>query len=170
VRSRHVAIASIFFLAGCGSSGSSTVPGTSAAGSAQATHAQFVAQAQAICRELKGKEAAFKQRVAALEKVPGSQEKGAAPLIGQIVALERAANAKLAALSEPPQDAVSIGRLVAGLYEEADDSSNIEKDFATGDGPAAEAAERALLSWHVFDQRRANKLGLQACVAETEAE
>jgi hypothetical protein len=168
---RHVLIAAMLLLAGCGgSSGSSTGQGTAATGSGPATHAQFTAQAEAICRALRAEEAALKQRVAGLEKVSGSQEKAAAPLIGQIVALDRAADERLTALSEPPNDAASIGRLVAGLFQETDDASKIEQGFTTGDRPGAEAAEKALFVTHARDQTLAHRLGLQACVSESELE
>jgi hypothetical protein len=158
----------MLLLAGCGGSGSSTGQSTTAAGSGPATRAQFTAQAEAICHTLTAKEQALKQRVAALEHVSGSQEKAAAPLIGQIVALRLAANEKLAALSEPPNDAVRVGRLVAGLFGETDDIAKVQQAFATGDRPGAEAAEQALFTTHAHDQKRARALGLQACVSEAE--
>jgi hypothetical protein len=162
-----MAVASLLLVAGCGGSSASSTQSSSATGSGPVTRAQFIARAGAICHALRAEEAALKHRVASLETA-SSAEKSAVPLISQIVGMERVANEKPTALSEPPQDAVRIGELFAGLAEEADDASSIEKAFSVGDTAASEAAENVLSTRHAYDQRLAQKLGLQTCVPEVE--
>lgn len=161
---------------GCGSTSTKTVA-ESTSPQAVAVHArtttsspparaQFIAQADAVCRTLKSEQAPLEARVHALngssENSP-SNYKALAVLLRQSVRFARTADAKLQSLSKPPGDRATIEKLFAGYSEEATDATKFADALAREERGAWEAAERALTKAIARDRGLARGYGFRVC-------
>jgi hypothetical protein len=161
--------------AGCGSSSTKTVTvptsthtataGTSpVATTSPPTRAQFIAQADAVCRSLKSQQAPITSKVGELEAKSGTSSKSAlVALVLQDVTLARAADAKFAAIPKPPSDVATIEKLLTGYAEEATDLSNFADAYSNGERVAQESASASLKKAIAFDRGVAQGYGLKLC-------
>jgi hypothetical protein len=164
---------------GCGSTSTKTGPAhtaTSAAAlethtatdhlSQRPTKAQFIGEADAICRTLKSEQAPLKARVRALnassENLPAAY-KALAPLLRQSVGFARTADSKLQALPKPPGDAGRIEKLLTGYSEEAADVTNFADALGKEERGAWEASEKALAKALARDRGLARGYGFKVC-------
>jgi hypothetical protein len=130
------------------------------------TKAQYIAQADAICRTLKSQQAPLKARVRALngssQNTP-SAIKALAPLVHQSVRFSRAADAKLESLSKPTGERGTIEKLLAGYSEEARHATNFADALEHEERGAWEAAEKALAKTLGLDRSLAHGYGFKVC-------
>jgi hypothetical protein len=159
---------------GCGSTSTPTAASTQAgtgqtAASAATsgsvpTKAQFIAQAEDICRKLSSEEKPLKARQEALKGLSAaSSDKAFVSLAHQVVALSRAAGGKLQALPRPPGDAGMIEKLLIVYNEDATDVSNIAYAVANQESSAGEAAAEALKRSITVNSGLAEGFGMKDC-------
>jgi flagellar biosynthesis/type III secretory pathway M-ring protein FliF/YscJ len=118
-------------MSGCGGSG--PAPATVAA------HAQFVTQADAICRQIATKRTATNSAVASAGSSPNKQLRVIARLGPAVVAEEQNAMNRLRALKAPSSLAHAWGQLLTGMQTLTDDAAHIAIDAKRGDVKAVEA-------------------------------
>jgi hypothetical protein len=162
-----VAVASLG-AAGCGSSSSQTATSTAASATSTkstATKAQFVAQAEAICRKLSAEEKPLK---ASQESLKGASAASAqqtfVSLADKVVKLSRAAEGQLRAIPPPPGEAAAIDQLLAVYREEATDVSNIAYFLSHQESSAGEAAAQALKRSVTGIVATARSYGMKDCI------
>ncbi|MGA2454840.1 MAG: hypothetical protein ABSG93_15085 [Solirubrobacteraceae bacterium] len=156
-------------LAGCGSSGTRTVTVQATAPSStpgvSATKAQFVAQAEAICRKLNAQEQPLKARQETLKGLPNSTaEKIFVSVARQVVTVSRAADGKLRALPRPAGDAHAIEQLLTGFSEEVADASEIADAAVSQENNLAEGAEQGLKRSVAENSAAAAEYGMKDCI------
>jgi hypothetical protein len=149
-------------LCGCGSSGKSVVTTTPAASAGGPTKAQFVAQAEAICRMLSTQEKPLEASQASLTG-GGSSGTTFASLARQVVALSKAAETKLVALPRPPADAAAIGTLLASFTTDVNDANALAQAAVKQESSAGEAAEGALRRSIAAHGQLASEYGMKLC-------
>jgi hypothetical protein len=155
---------------GCGSSGTQTASsaGTTTAvksSGSTATKAQFIAQAEVICRKLAAEEQPLKARQEALRGLPATAtEKPFVSLADQVVTLSHRAEGELRALSQPPAEAGKIKQLLTVYSEEATDVSNIAYAGAHQVNSTGEAAAQALKRSIAVNRAAARELGMKDCI------
>jgi hypothetical protein len=163
--------------AGCGSTATPTAtrPATSsrtetaAASEPIPTRAQFIAQADAICRRLRAEQAPLKARVAALQGLSErarSTFKTLASLLRQSIALARAADTRFAAIPRPVGDAATIDKLLAIHSEEVTEATNYANALDSYQRSAWEAAGAALTKAEAFDRGISQGYGMEVCGRE----
>ena len=150
-------------LGGCGSSSKPTASTEAPAGSASGpTKAQFVAQAEVICRKLSAQEKPLEASQATLTG-SGSSANSFASLAHQVVALSQAAETKLQALPRPSADATAIGTLLASFTQDVDDASALAQAAVKEESAAGEAAEGALRRSIAAHSQLASEYGMKLC-------
>ncbi len=150
-------------LTGCGSTSTSTAPTAPAAtGTATATKAQFVTQAEGICRRLSEQEKPLEARQAAL-KGGGSSGQAFVALAREVVNYSLAASAKLAALPRPPADAGAIATALKSFSEDIADAHELEQAALKEENDLGEAAESALKRSIASGSKLAGEYGLTRC-------
>jgi hypothetical protein len=155
--------------AGCGSSSSQTTTSNASTPAASAksttTKAQFVAQAEAICRRLSAEEKPLK---ASQESLKGASAASAqqtfVSLAGKVVKLSRTAEGQLRAIPPPPGEAAAIDQLLAVYREEATDVSNIAYFLTHQENSAGEAAAQALKRSVTGIVATARSYGMKDCI------
>jgi hypothetical protein len=148
-----------FGATGCGTSSTHTVAGNATASATPskplATKAQFVAQAEDICRKLSSQEKPLKARQESLKGLPAaSSDEAFVSLANQLVTLARTAVGQLRALPRPPGEAGKIKQLLTVYNEEATNVSNI----------AGEAAAAALKRSIATNSSLAQAFGMKDCI------
>jgi len=154
--------------AGCGSSSTQTTSATAAAASTKsgaATKAQFVAQAEAICRRLSVEEKPLK---ASQESLKGASAAASAQtfasLADHVVTLSRTADGRLRAIPQPPGEAAAINELLTVYSEEIGDVSNIAYFITHEENSAGEAAAAALKRSIATNSATARGFGVKDCI------
>jgi hypothetical protein len=132
-----VAMLTVLVAASCGKTSTKTVTvqtGSATGGPKSApTRAQFIAQAEAICRADNAKLAPIKSHVEALKgSTLATRWKRGSALILEAVALERADIAQIRSLPEPSGDASTIAKLLTAAEEKETDESNLAHALANG--------------------------------------
>lgn len=153
---------------GCGSTSTQSGSGQAATSAETAksapTRAQFVAQAENICRMLSSQEKPLKARQESLKGLStASYNKAFVAVANQVVALSRTATARLQALPRPPGDAKTIEKALAIYSEEVTDVANISYDVANQESSAGEAAVAALKRSIANNSGAAESFGLKGC-------
>ena len=150
-------------LGGCGSSSKPPASTEAPAGSASGpTKAQFVAQAEVICRKLSAQEKPLEASQASLTG-GGSAGTTFASLAHQVVVLSQAAETKLQALQRPPADAAAIGTLLTSFTDDVADASALAQAAVKEESSAGEAAEGALRKSIAAHSQLAGEYGMQLC-------
>ncbi len=154
-------------LSGCRSSSSTTsTPASPATQSTAgtATKAEFIAQAEAICRSLSAAEKPLEAQQAALKGEATATSGGAFVTIARkVVALSRATDAKLHALPRPPADARAIDTLLASFTEDVNFANELAQAAAKQESSIGEAAERGLRNSISRNAQLADAYGMKVC-------
>ncbi|MGO8905949.1 MAG: hypothetical protein ACLQMH_10045 [Solirubrobacteraceae bacterium] len=151
---------------GCGTTSTQTVrvPTTSAA-TPVPTRAGFIAQADEICQTAQTQLTPLKARVEALQgQTPSSSiYKTLGTLLREDVTISRAVEKKLQALPQPPADAATIEKILAGLSEEITDKNNAANAVANEETSAIEADSTADKKAKAYDEGLAQGYGMKVC-------
>jgi hypothetical protein len=154
-------------LSGCGSSSKSPSSSSTAAQAVSAaggpTKAQFSAQAEAICRSLANSEKPLEAQQAALKSETATSSGAFVSVARQVVALSRAADAKLHALPRPAAYAGPIGKLLAAFSEDVAYANDLAQAAAKEESDIGEAAERGLRRSITANSHLAGEFGLKLC-------
>ncbi len=123
-----------------------------------------MAQAQAICRSLSAAEKPLEERQAAL-KGEATSSSGATfvTIARQVVALSKAADAKLHALARPAADAVPISKLLASFSMDVAYADALAQAAAKEENDVGEAAERGLRRSIAANAQLAREYGVTMC-------
>jgi hypothetical protein len=163
------AVLSAVLCTGCGSSSSGSADartGGSGSTSSSATKAQFVAQAEAICRTLSAQEKPLKARQQALKGLSAeAADAEFVEIVGKVVAYSQAAESKLSALTRPAADAQSIETLLSSLSQETTDAKAIEQAARKQESSSGEQAQDALKRTIDENLPEAEKYGMKECIA-----
>jgi hypothetical protein len=152
---------------GCGSTSTPTATTNAATTSTKsaATKAQFVAQAEAICRRLSVEEKPLK---ASQESLKGASAAASAQtfasLADHVVTLSRTADGRLRAIPQPPGEAAAINELLTVYSEEIGDVSNIAYFITHEENSAGEAAAAALKRSIATNSATARGFGMKDCI------
>ena len=152
---------------GCGSTSTPTATTNTATTSTKsaATKAQFVAQAEAICRRLSVEEKPLK---ASQESLKGASAAASAQtfasLADHVVTLSRTADGRLRAIPQPPGEAAAINELLTVYGEEIGDVSNIAYFLTHQESSAGEAAAQALKRSVTGIAATAQRFGMKDCI------
>jgi hypothetical protein len=136
MRGGIAAVLALLGTAGCGTATVKTVTaGTlapAARGNPAPTRAQFIAEADAICRSDRGRLAAIavQAKTAKGHTTLQAIEQRLTPLLLQTLAIERAELARLRALREPPREAAGIKKVLAAIEQKLTAESSMEAAFA----------------------------------------
>jgi hypothetical protein len=155
-------VLSTALLCGCGSSGKQTVTTAPAPSAGGPTKAQFVAQAEAICRGLSNQEKPLEASQASLSG-GGSAATTFASLAHQVVVLSKAAETKLQALPRPAADATAIGTLLTSFTDDVADASALAQAAVKEESSAGEAAENSLRRSIAAHSQLAGEYGMKLC-------
>jgi hypothetical protein len=160
------AVLMVIALGGCGATTRYAITAQRPATSTQPalTRAQFIAQADAICRALKLKRDSIQQRVNEAKSA-----KAAVPLAHQYIADARSADEQIAALRPPVADQAAFHQLNNGYSEEAEEASAGAEDLASEQVEAGQKATRTLHAKVAFDEGLARGIGLTDCTNSKEA-
>jgi hypothetical protein len=158
-----------FGATGCGAASTHTAAGNAASSATSAksvaTKAQFVAQAEDICRKLSLQEKPLKARQESLKGLSAAtSDKPFVSLANQLVALARTAVGQLRALPRPPGEAGKIKELLTIYNEEATNVSNIAYSVAHQESSAGEAAAAALKRSIATNSGLAQEFGMKDCI------
>lgn len=149
---------------GATSASASRVPATSAH-SPSSTKAQFVAQAQAICRALGAQEKPLKAREEAIKGEPATtMATDFVSLVRQAVAISRSTERKLQALAQPAADAHAIAALLNAFAEETIDANGIAKAANLQESTLGELAAKRLQQSIAKNSALAREYGMGDCV------
>jgi hypothetical protein len=155
--------------AGCGSTGTpsaSVHTGTSAGTQTPgATTAHFIAAADAICQALHAQQLPLNARVQALTQETSAARAQLQTLLRQSVVYVRAADTKLKALPQPPSDAATIDRLLAGYDEEAEEVISFADSLTRLEPERQRFSSGSLERTTASDRKLAESLGMKACAA-----
>jgi hypothetical protein len=155
---------------GCGGSGSTSSTGTHAGGAtpttASTTKAQFVAQAETICRTLSAQEKPLQARQEALKGLaPEVADAEFVSIVGKVVAYSQTAAGKLQALARPPGDAQAIEKLLSSFSQETTDVKAIEQAARKQESTPGEEAQDALRKTIDEHLALAEAYGMKDCIA-----
>jgi hypothetical protein len=154
---------------GCGSSSTNSTGGRTSgtsSTSASTTKAQFVAQAEAICRTLSSQEKPLKARQESLKNLsPETGDTEFVAIVSKVVAYSQAAASKLEALPLPPDDAPAIEKLLLSFSEETGDAKAIEQAARKQESTPGEDAEDALRRTLDENLPQAEAYGMKDCIA-----
>ena len=149
-------------LGGCGSSGKPATTEAAPGSAAGPTKAQFVAQAEVICRKLSAQEKPLEASQATLTG-SGSSANSFASLAHQVVELSQAAETKLKALPRPTADAAAIETLLASFTQDVADANALAQAAVKEESSAGEAAEGALRRSIADHGQLASEYGMKLC-------
>jgi len=154
---------------GCGSTSTktATTPATTSTTVSKPapTRAQFIAQADEICKTAHAKIAPLKARAEALrgQSQNSSTYKNLASLLREDVAISRAVQKNLQALPQPPADTATIEKMLAGFSEEITDKNNAADAVAHEEISGIQAANTADKKANAFDEGLAQGYGMKFC-------
>jgi hypothetical protein len=156
-------------VSGCGSTSSKSGSAQgSASGASQkpaVTKAQFIAQAEDVCRELNSQETPLKVRQESLKgQSAASSEKAFVSLAGQLVGFSRTAESRLKSLPRPPGEGTTIEKLVSAFDAETADVAEIAYAVAHQESSTGEAAAAALKRSIAGSSSTADELGMKDCI------
>jgi hypothetical protein len=155
--------------AGCGGSSTSTAgahAGGASSTSASTTKAQFVAQAEAICRTLSSQEKPLKARQESLKGLPPeAADAEFVSIVSKVVTYSQTAAGKLNALALPPGDAPAIEKLLLSFSEETGDAKAIEQAARKQESTPGEDAQDALRKKIDENLPQAEAYGMKDCIA-----
>ncbi len=152
-----------------GSRSATATTGSASTASALPTKAQFIAQANRICRLDNAQLKPILARVGALKgSTLATESKALPPLILQAVAIERADIARLQALPKPAGEAAEvIEKLVVADQEKETDATNLAHALANEELSAIDAAEETAKTAKARVHGLAQGYGIE-CGGETE--
>ncbi len=157
-----VAAVAALGVAGCGGASMHTI----VVGPTVAAHARFVAQATAVCNDVRRQEAPLKAREEALKRLPAAAAAaGFVPIAREVAAIARRAEERLRALPAPPVDAQAIAETLHAYTEETDDTSAIANASAHQENGLGEGASLALTKSVLAHLATAKSLGIGGCLA-----
>jgi hypothetical protein len=154
---------------GCGSTGTSSVS-VNAATSARmstrdATATRFIAAADAICGTLRAQQQPLNDRVEALGNETAAARAQLQVLLRRSVVFASAAQARLRALPQPPSEAATIDRLLAGYAHEAAQVSGFADSLTSREPEGQKFSSASLERITASDRKLAASLGLKVCAA-----
>ncbi len=156
-------------IAGCGSTSTpsaSVHPATSAGTpTSGATTARFVAAADTICQKLHSQQQPLDARVQALTHETAAAKAELQALLRQSVVYARAADAKLRALPQPPNETAAIDRLLAGYAQEAAEVTSFADSLTNQEPERQKFSSGSLERTTASDAKLAESLGLKVCAA-----
>lgn len=159
------AVLLVLVCAGCGSSSTPTTAGNGSSTAGTATKAQFIAQAERICATLSSEEKPLRARQETLKGLPvATADKEFVSLVHQLVAFSRTAATKLTLLSQPPQDAQSIKKLLTSFSVESTDATDIASAASRQESNTGEADEQALRKSIANSRTLAAEYGMKDCI------
>jgi hypothetical protein len=165
-------LAAVLAALGCAGCGSSSTSGTNAhtsgsgTTSSAATKAQFVTQAQAICRTLSAQEKPLKARQESLKGLsPDLADTTFVAIVEKVIAYSRAASSKLAAVPRPPADAEAVEKLLSSFSEETAEAKAIGQAARKQESSAGEDAQDALRKTIDENLPQAETYGMRDCIA-----
>jgi hypothetical protein len=163
------AVLAALVCAGCGSSstsGTSTNTSASTAGSSTATKAQFVAQAEAVCRTLSAQEKPLEARQQALKGLsPDLADEAFLTIVDKVIAYSQATATKLAAIPRPTADAQAIEKLLSSFSLETADAKVIQEAARKQESGPGEDAQDALRKTIDDNLPQAEAYGMRDCIA-----
>jgi hypothetical protein len=160
------AVLAALLCSGCGGSASTSSTGTHAGEAASTTKAQFVAQAETICRTLSAQEKPLQARQEALKGLaPEVADAEFVSIVGKVVAYSQAAAGKLQALARPPGDAQAIEKLLSSFSQETTDVKAIEQAARKQESTPGEEAQDALRKTIDEHLALAEAYGMKDCIA-----
>ena len=150
--------------AGCG--GTNTTPTTAPASTgATTTKAHYIALAEEICATLVARERPLRVRQESLRSLSGAAAgQTFVALAQQVVALSRAASAKLAAIPPPAADRAAVEKLLSSFAAEITDATAIADAAAKQESTPGEDAETALRRSIAANAALADELGMRGCI------
>jgi hypothetical protein len=157
-----LAAAAALAISGCGAGSAHT---SASQQSTPSGASRFAAQAEHICARVSAEEAPLKARQEALKRVTaGSPQRAFVALAHQLVAISRAAKAKLEALPRPAGDETKIATLLTVYGDEIADVATLASAVANQEGPTGEGAESALKRAIAVSRGEAKRFGLERCM------
>jgi hypothetical protein len=154
--------------AGCGSSSTSDTNAqtSNSASSSTATKAQFVTQAEAICRTLSAQERPLKTRQESLKGLsPDLADTAFVAIVEKVIAYSHAAGGKLATIPRPAADAQAIEKLLSSFSEETAEAKAIGQAARKQESGAGEDAQDALRKTIDANLPQADAYGMKDCIA-----
>jgi hypothetical protein len=159
-----VATVAAVALAGCGGSSATSSTGRTTAESS-ATKAQFVTQAEAICRKLAVQEKPLKLREESSKHLTViAAERAFIKLVGELVDFSNTAGSKLKALPRPPGDTAKIQQLLEAFRAETADVAEIARAVSHQEAANGEAAAASLKRSVNNNTLAAEGLGMKECL------
>ena len=163
------AVLAALVCAGCGSSstsGTNAHTSGSASTSSTATKAQFVAQAEAVCRTLSAQERPLKTRQESLKGLsPDLADTAFVAIVEKVIAYSQAASGKLAAIPRPAADGQAVEKLLSSFSEETAEAKAIGQAARKQESGAGEDAQDALRKTIDANLPQAAAYGMKDCIA-----
>lgn len=164
------AVLAALLCSGCGGSASTSSTGARAQGatssSASSTKAQYVAQAEAICRTLSAQEQPLKARQESLKTLaPEAADTAFVSIVAKLVAYSQAAARKLHALAPPAGDTQAVEQLLSSFSQETADAKAIEQAARKQESTPGEEAQDALKKTIDEHLALAERYGMKDCIA-----
>jgi hypothetical protein len=146
---------------------SSAALATAAATTSTPTRAQFIAQADSVCRVAGEATNRARRRLKQVEREANAPaSRSFPPILRQLIASERASVTRLKSLSEPARDTTTIAKWLTALSEAINDQSNLTDAVANKERTAREAAIQAANKAKTRGRGLAQSYGFRVCGAQ----
>jgi hypothetical protein len=157
----------------CGSTSTKSVSGqtasttTAAATTSTPTRAQFIAQADSVCRAAGQATERFRRQLIQAERESSTpRRRSFPPILRQLIASERASVTKLRSLPEPAPDTTTITKWLTAASEAINDQSNLTDAFVNNERTAREAASQAANNAKALARSLAKGYGFKVCAVQ----
>lgn len=150
-------------VAGCGGGGEAEPAARDPAGAAALTKAQFIARADAVCREIKQAQGPYNERVRELPR--GAALERVAPILEGALGESRKGLERLRDLQAqaPDEDRATFGDYLAAAGRLVAESAKLAEAARSGDRAAGREVAATADALSADEQRLADEYGLEDC-------